>query len=64
MVAMILDIMGKPINMYQSWINFVSDRKGHDFRYAMNAEKIQKELGWSAKTDIIVGLEKTLEWYK
>jgi dTDP-glucose 4,6-dehydratase len=56
--------MGKPINMYQSWINFVSDRKGHDFRYAMNAEKIQKELGWSAKTDIIVGLEKTLEWYK
>jgi dTDP-glucose 4,6-dehydratase len=64
MVAMILDIMGKPINMYQSWINFVNDRKGHDFRYAMNAEKIQKELGWSAKTDIIVGLEKTLEWYK
>jgi dTDP-glucose 4,6-dehydratase len=64
MVAMILDIMGKPINMYQSWINFVSDRKGHDFRYAMNAEKIQKELGWSAKTDIIKGLEKTLEWYK
>jgi dTDP-glucose 4,6-dehydratase len=64
MVAMILDIMGKPINMNQSWINFVSDRKGHDFRYAMNAEKIQKELGWSAKTDIIVGLEKTLEWYK
>jgi dTDP-glucose 4,6-dehydratase len=64
MVAMILDIMGKPINMYQSWINFVNDRKGHDFRYAMNAEKIQKELGWSAKTDIIKGLEKTLEWYK
>lgn len=63
MVTLILDLMGKPINMYQSWINFVNDRKGHDFRYAMNANKIYKELCWAAKTKIIEGLEKTLEYY-
>ena len=63
MITLILDLMGKPVNMYQSWINFVSDRKGHDFRYAMNSDKIFKELGWSAKTKIVEGLEKTLEWY-
>ena len=63
MITLILDLMGKPVNMYQSWINFVSDRKGHDFRYAMNSDKIFKELGWSAKIKIVEGLEKTLEWY-
>jgi dTDP-glucose 4,6-dehydratase len=63
MVTLILDVMGKPVHMYQSWINFVNDRKGHDFRYAMDASKIYKELGWSAKTKLAEGLEKTLEWY-
>jgi dTDP-glucose 4,6-dehydratase len=63
MVTLILDIMGKPVNMYQNWINFVADRKGHDLRYSMNSDKIFKELGWSAKTKIVEGLTKTLEWY-
>ena len=63
MVTLILDVMGKPVHMYQSWINFVNDRKGHDFRYAMDASKIYKELGWSAKTKLAEGLEKTLEYY-
>jgi dTDP-glucose 4,6-dehydratase len=63
MVTLILDLMGKPVHMYQNWINFVTDRKGHDFRYAMDANKIHKELGWSAKTKIVQGLEKTLEYY-
>ena len=63
MVTLILDLMGKPVHMYQNWINFVTDRKGHDFRYSMNSDKIFKELGWSAKTKIVQGLEKTLEWY-
>jgi dTDP-glucose 4,6-dehydratase len=63
MVTLILDLMGKPVHMYQNWINFVTDRKGHDFRYAMDANKIYKELGWSAKTKIVQGLEKTLEYY-
>ena len=63
MVTLILDLMGKPVHMYQNWINYVTDRKGHDFRYAMDANKIYKELGWSAKTKIVEGLTKTLEWY-
>jgi dTDP-glucose 4,6-dehydratase len=63
MVTLILDLMGKPVNMYQNWINFVTDRKGHDFRYAMDSSKLEKELGWKAKTKINEGLMKTLEWY-
>ena len=63
MVSLILDLMGKPVHMYQNWINFVTDRKGHDFRYAMDASKIYRELGWAAKTKIAQGLEKTLEYY-
>jgi len=63
MVTLILDLMGKPVHMYQNWINFVTDRKGHDFRYAMDSSKIERELGWKAKTNITEGLRKTLEWY-
>ncbi len=63
MITLILDLMGKPVHMYQNWINFVPDRKGHDFRYSMDATKIAYELGWQAKTNINEGLIKTLEWY-
>jgi len=63
MVTLILDLMGKPVHMYQNWINFVPDRKGHDFRYSMDATKIAYDLGWQAKTNINDGLIKTLEWY-
>jgi dTDP-glucose 4,6-dehydratase len=63
MIKLILEIMGKDVNRYTDWLNFVTDRKGHDMRYAMNAEKIYNELGWRAKTNIIHGLEKTVEWY-
>lgn len=63
MISLILDIMGKSVHMYQNWLNFVSDRRGHDFRYAMDSSKIKRELDWEAKTKIIDGLTKTLEWY-
>jgi dTDP-glucose 4,6-dehydratase len=63
MVTLILDLMGKPVHMYQNWINFVTDRKGHDFRYAMDSSKLERELRWKAKTKIVDGLTKTLEWY-
>jgi dTDP-glucose 4,6-dehydratase len=63
MVTMILDIMGKPVHMYQDWIKFVDDRKGHDLRYSMDSVKLRNELGWDAKTKIQDGLIKTLEWY-
>ena len=63
MIKLILEIMGKDVDRYTDWLNFVTDRKGHDMRYAMNADKIYNELGWRARTNIIHGLEKTLEWY-
>jgi len=48
---------------YAEQIRFVTDRLGHDFRYAINSEKIQKELEWSPKENISSGLEKTVKWY-
>ena len=45
-------------------INFIPDRPGHDFRYAINSNKIKKEIGWKSKTNLNVGLKKTLIWYK
>ena len=44
-------------------INFVKDRPGHDVRYALNSNKIKKELGWYPKTKFQDGLKKTFEWY-
>lgn len=44
-------------------ISFVKDRPGHDFRYAIDATKIQKELGWEPSVTFEQGLEKTIDWY-
>lgn len=48
---------------YTDQIQFVLDRPGHDYRYAINAEKIRKELGWEAKENFDSGLRKTVRWY-
>ena len=48
---------------YMNLINFVDDRPGHDFRYAINSSKIAKDLGWFAQTNIDTGLEETVKWY-
>ena len=44
-------------------INFVSDRPGHDLRYALNSNKIKKEIKWKPKTSFLIGINKTFEWY-
>ena len=44
-------------------IVFVADRPGHDFRYAIDATKIGKELGWKPKISFSKGIEKTFLWY-
>ena len=44
-------------------IEFVDDRLGHDFRYAIDYSKIKKGLGWSPKTPFDVGIKKTIKWY-
>ncbi len=58
-VRLILDLLGKSYDL----IEFVQDRPGHDYRYAMSADKIEKELGWRAKTNFEEGLKLTVEWY-
>lgn len=48
---------------YTDLIEFVTDRKGHDFRYAINNEEILKTLEWKPKTDFQEALENTIQWY-
>jgi dTDP-glucose 4,6-dehydratase len=48
---------------HQRLITFVKDRPGHDLRYAIDAAKIQGELGWRAQENFETGLEKTVRWY-
>lgn len=48
---------------YKDLITFVSDRPGHDQRYAIDAGKIERELGWSPMETFETGLRKTVEWY-
>ncbi|MFW9827695.1 MAG: dTDP-glucose 4,6-dehydratase [Candidatus Thorarchaeota archaeon] len=59
LVKKLLKIMERP----ESSITFVKDRPGHDLRYAINHEKITKELNWKPKTDLNHGLEMTIQWY-
>jgi dTDP-glucose 4,6-dehydratase len=59
-LEIILDIMGRP----SDWYDRVTDRAGHDLRYAIDAGKLRDELGWTpAFTDLRVGLEQTVAWY-
>ncbi len=48
---------------YRDLITFVEDRPGHDLRYAIDAGKIQRELGWTPQETFETGLRKTVEWY-
>ena len=50
-------------NSYSSQINFVKDRPGHDFRYAIDASKLERELGWQAEESFESGMTKTVNWY-
>lgn len=48
---------------YTNLIEFVEDRPGHDFRYAINASKIKNELNWHPSENFQSGLRKTISWY-
>lgn len=53
----------KGIQQYQQLITFVEDRPGHDKRYAIDASKIERELGWKPQETFESGIRKTVEWY-
>ena len=55
----ILDYFG----VDHSQIEFVEDRLGHDFRYAIDSSRIRDELGWYPKIDFNSGLKETIDWY-
>ena len=48
---------------YKMLIQYVEDRPGHDFRYAINSDKIMKDLGWVPEESFKSGIEKTINWY-
>lgn len=65
LVRLLCSIMDRKLGRSNSenLIEFVKDRPGHDARYAIDACKIQNELGWRPRLDLEEGLEKTIDWY-
>lgn len=55
--------LGKPEGTSDHLISYVTDRAGHDLRYAIDATKIKKELGWEPSLQFEEGIKKTVEWY-
>ena len=59
----IVRLICKELGKRDSLIEYVADRKGHDKRYAIDSDKIYRELGWIAKTKFDDGIKKTIKWY-
>ncbi len=59
-VRRLLDAFGKPHTLMQT----VTDRPGHDRRYALSSEKLMRETGWSPRMDFEEGLKATIDWYR
>jgi dTDP-glucose 4,6-dehydratase len=55
--------LGRPEGESEKLITFVKDRAGHDLRYAIDATKLKKELGWEPSLQFEEGIEKTINWY-
>ncbi|TCV84249.1 dTDP-glucose 4,6-dehydratase [Sulfurirhabdus autotrophica] len=64
-VCAILDKLhpDSPVTPHASLITYVKDRPGHDRRYAIDARKIEQELGWKPKENFETGIQKTVQWY-
>ena len=56
-------LLGNPEGYSDSLITYVTDRPGHDMRYAIDSRKLQKELGWEPSLQFEEGIEKTVKWY-
>ena len=59
LVKKIIKFLGKDFDK----ISFVDDRPGHDFRYALNSNKIKRTINWKTKTYLSDGISKTVDWY-
>jgi dTDP-glucose 4,6-dehydratase len=57
------EVQPKATGSYKEQITFVKDRLGHDYRYAIDASKIEQELGWKPSENFASGIEKTVRWY-
>ena len=57
------DKLGREKGESEKLISYVTDRAGHDFRYAIDASKLMNELGWAPSVTFEQGLEKTVDWY-
>ena len=55
--------LGRTAGTSLQLITYVKDRPGHDLRYAIDASKINKELGWKPSVTFEEGLERTIDWY-
>jgi dTDP-glucose 4,6-dehydratase len=62
-ICQLLDELVPAEKPYSSLITFVKDRPGHDRRYAMNIDKIERELGWLPQETFLSGIRKTIQWY-
>jgi dTDP-glucose 4,6-dehydratase len=56
-------LLRREVGTSQKLITYVTDRPGHDFRYAIDSSKINKELGWKPSLQFEEGIEKTVAWY-
>jgi len=55
--------LGRSEGESEKLITYVTDRAGHDLRYAIDSSKLRKELGWKPSLQFEEGLEKTIDWY-
>lgn len=63
MVCDVLNVLRPAEHDYKSLIQFVDDRPGHDLRYAVNCDKLQRDFGWKPQVDFEKGLQDTVQWY-
>ena len=67
LVHLLLDLvdeaLGRPSGTGRALVRFVTDRPGHDFRYAMDFSKLHDDLGWAPRHDLTEGLRATVQWY-